>query len=134
MPHLTVEVLQLLEEKLGKEEAKKVAEAIEIALESIEDKAKEVAIQKKLELKEGLTKELITKAEFYGEIRLIKQEIEALRQEMRTLKTELEAKIENEILKLDRKFTILFLILLFAIIFLNKEALEVIAKLFGLIK
>jgi|UniRef100_A0A7C2ZI01 hypothetical protein len=134
MPHLTVEVLQLLEEKLGKEEAKKVAEAIEIALESIEDKAKEVAIQKKLELKEELTKELITKAEFYGEIRLIKQEIEALRQEMRTLKTELEAKIENEILKLDRKFTILFLILLFAIIFLNKEALEFIAKLFGLIK
>jgi len=57
-----------------------------------------------------------------------------LRQEMRTLKTELEAKIENEILKLDRKFTILFLILLFAIIFLNKEALEFIAKLFGLIK
>ncbi len=134
MPHLTVEVLQLLEEKLGKEEAKKVAEAIEIALESIEDKAKEVAIQKKLELKEELTKELITKAEFYGEIRLIKQEIEALRQEMRTLKTELEAKIENEILKLDRKFTILFLILLFAIIFLNKETLEFIAKLFGLIK
>ena len=85
-------------------------------------------------LTEELTKELITKAEFYGEIRLIKQEIEALRQEMRTLKTELEAKIENEILKLDRKFTILFLILLFAIIFLNKEALEFIAKLFGLIK
>lgn len=119
---------------LERKKLKKVAEAIEIALESIEDKAKEVAIQKKLELKEELTKELITKAEFYGEIRLIKQEIEALRQEMRTLKTELEAKIENEILKLDRKFTILFLILLFAIIFLNKEALEVIAKLFGLIK
>ncbi|MEZ0337915.1 MAG: hypothetical protein ABWK02_06885 [Aquificaceae bacterium] len=119
---------------MERKKLKKVAEAIEIALESIEDKAKEVAIQKKLELKEELTKELITKAEFYGEIRLIKQEIEALRQEMRTLKTELEAKIENEILKLDRKFTILFLILLFAIIFLNKEALEFIAKLFGLIK
>ena len=40
MPQLTIDVLQLLEEKLGKEEAKKVAEAIELALESIEEKAK----------------------------------------------------------------------------------------------
>ena len=123
MPQLTIDILQLLEERLGKEEAKKVAQAIEIALESIEDKAKDVALQKKLELKEELTKELITKAEFYGEIGL-------LRQEMQTLKTELE----KEILRLDRKFTIMFLILLFAIIFLNRGALEFIARLLGLIK
>ncbi|MFN3598260.1 MAG: hypothetical protein ACK4VK_00780 [Aquificaceae bacterium] len=127
MPHLTIDVLQLLEEKLGKEEAKKVAEAIEIALESIEERSKEVALQRKLELREELTKELITKAEFYGEIGLLRQEIQAL-------KIELEAKIEKEILRLDRKFTIMFLILLFVIIFLNKEALEFIAKLLGLIK
>ena len=31
MSHLTIDVLQLLEEKLGKEEAKRVAQAIEIA-------------------------------------------------------------------------------------------------------
>ena len=36
MSHLTIDVLQLLEEKLGKEEAKRVAQAIEIVLESIE--------------------------------------------------------------------------------------------------
>ncbi|MFN3947819.1 MAG: hypothetical protein ACK4LA_07010, partial [Aquificaceae bacterium] len=101
------------EEKLGKGEAKKVAEAIEIALESIEEKAKDMALQKKLELKEGLTKELVTEAEFYGEIGLLRQEIQGIKQEMRTLKVELEAKIEKEILRLDRKFTIMFLILLF---------------------
>jgi len=123
MPQLTIDVLQLLEEKLGKEEAKKVAEAIELALESIEEKAKDVALQKKLELKEELTKELATKAD------------------LQVLKAELEARIEKEvsklreeILKLDRKFTIMFLILLFAIILLNKDALEFIARLFGLIK
>jgi hypothetical protein len=92
-------------------------------LKSVEEKAEDLALQKKLELKEELTKELITKAEFYGEIR-------ALRQEMQAVKLE----IEKEILRLDRKFTILFLILLFTTIFLNKEALEFIAKLFGLIK
>ncbi|MFN3947695.1 MAG: hypothetical protein ACK4LA_06380 [Aquificaceae bacterium] len=47
---------------------------------------------------------------------------------------ELEAKIEKEILRLDRKFTIMFLILLFAIIFLNGDDLEFIARLLGLIK
>ncbi|MCY0866784.1 MAG: hypothetical protein AB1353_05615 [Aquificota bacterium] len=92
-------------------------------MKSVEEKAEDLALQKKLELKEELTKELITKAEFYGEIR-------ALRQEMQAVKLE----IEKEILRLDRKFTILFLILLFTTIFLNKEALEFIAKLFGLIK
>jgi len=50
------------------------------------------------------------------------------------LKIELEAKIEKELLRLDRKFTILFLILLFAIIFLNTDALEFLARLFCLIK
>ncbi|MFN3870714.1 MAG: hypothetical protein ACK4MW_04435 [Aquificaceae bacterium] len=84
-------------------------------------------LEKKLELKEALTKELITKAEFYGEIGLLRQEIQ-------TLKVELEAKIEKEILRLDRKFTIMFLILLFAIIFLNGDDLEFIARLLGLIK
>ncbi len=116
---------------------------------SIEERSKEVALQKKLELKEELTKELVTKAEFYGEIGLLRQEIRTLRVELEgkientrteleakieNVKRELEAKIEKEILRLDRKFTIMFLILLFAIIFLNKDALEFIARLLGLIK
>jgi hypothetical protein len=45
------------------------------------------------------------------------------------VKTELEAKIEKEVLKLDKKFTIMFLILAFLIIFINKEAIELIIKL-----
>jgi len=63
---------------------------------------------------------LVTKAEFFGEIK--------------ALKTELEAKIENGLLKLDRKFTIMFVILFFTIIFLNQNALEFMAKILGLIK
>ena len=50
MTHLTaIAVYQFLEEKLGREEAKKVASAIiEIGLEVIEKKADAVALQKKL--------------------------------------------------------------------------------------
>lgn len=117
---IPIEVYQLLEDKVGREEAKKVASAIEIGLDVIEKKAEAVALQKKLELKDELTKELITKAEFFGEIK--------------ALRTELKAKIENEILRLDRKFTIMFIILFFTIIFLNQNALEFMAKVLGLIK
>ena len=55
---IDLELLQLLEDKLGKEEARKVAQAIELGLEILEKRAEELAIQKKLELKDELTKEL----------------------------------------------------------------------------
>jgi len=120
---IDLELLQLLEDKLGKEEARKVAQAIEIGLEILEKRAEELAIQKKLELKDELTKELASKAD----IQVLKTEIQAVR-------AELSAKIENEILRLDRKFTIMFIILLFAVIFVNQNALEFLLKVLGLIK
>jgi hypothetical protein len=45
------------------------------------------------------------------------------------VKTELEAKIEKELLKLDKKFVIMFLILAFLIIFINKDSIELIIKI-----
>jgi hypothetical protein len=50
------------------------------------------------------------------------------------VRAELSAKIENEILRLDRKFTIMFIILLFAVILVNQNALEFLLKILGLIK
>ncbi|MEJ5301718.1 MAG: hypothetical protein WHS38_12090, partial [Thermodesulforhabdaceae bacterium] len=44
-------------------------------------------------------------------------------------KAELLGKIETEIALLDRKFTIMFVVLFFTIIFLNQNALEFLAKL-----
>jgi hypothetical protein len=41
----------------------------------------------------------------------------------------MEAKLENGILKLDKKFTIMFLILVFLIIFINKDAIGLIIRL-----
>ncbi|MGH7451826.1 MAG: hypothetical protein ACRENG_10800 [bacterium] len=77
-------------------------------------------------MKDELTKELATKSDIVrleGEINLVRQEISIVREEMKTNKIEL-----------DRKFTIMFLILLFTTIFLNQNALKFIAELFGLIK
>jgi ABC-type Fe3+/spermidine/putrescine transport system ATPase subunit len=120
---IDLELLQLLEDKLGKEEARKVAQAIELGLEILEKRAEELAIQKKLELRDELTKELASKAD-----------IQVLRAEIQTVRAELSAKIENEILKLDRKFTILFIILFFTLILVNQNALEFLLKVLGLIK
>jgi hypothetical protein len=138
---ITMDIYQLLEGKLGREEAARVASAIEVGLEVIEKKAEAVALQKKLELKDELTKELATKAdllllkeEVFGEMRVLRQEMETLRQEMKADILRLEGKVTVEILRLDRKFTIMFVVLFFTIIFLNQNALEFLARILGLIK
>ncbi len=62
---------------------------------------------------------------------------ESLRAELiekiESVRVELRKEIENAFVKLEKRFTIMFLILLFAIIFLNREALEFILKLLKLI-
>ncbi|MBI4746205.1 MAG: hypothetical protein HY786_06645 [Deltaproteobacteria bacterium] len=120
---IPIELYESLEDKYGKELARDITKTIEVSFEIIEKKADAVALQKKLEIKDELTKELITKAEFFGEIRTLRQEMETLRQEVQTMKTEL-----------DRKFTIMFIILFFTIVFLNQNALEFMARILGLIK
>jgi len=134
---IDLELLQLLEDKLGKETAGKVAQAIELGLEVMEKRAEELAIQKKLELRDELTKELASKAD----IQVLKTEIQAVRAEMQAMEAKLEAKIEKvrselreEILRLDRKFTILFIILFFTLILVNQNALEFLLKVLGLIR
>lgn len=127
---ITIELLQLLEDKLGKEEGRKVVEAINIGLDAIEKKADAVALQKKLELRDELTKELANKADIARLEGKIETDIARLEGKI----VWLEEKMEKEILRLDRKFTIMFLILLFTIIFLNQNALEFMAKILGLIK
>jgi uncharacterized protein involved in exopolysaccharide biosynthesis len=167
---IDLELLQLLEDKLGKETARKVAQAIELGLEVLEKRAEELAIQKKLELRDELTKELASKAD----IQVLKTEIQTVRAEMQAMEQRLEAKIElvrkelggeidkvraelsgeidkvkteldgkidkvraelrEEILRLDRKFTILFIILFFTLILFNQNALEFLLKVLGLIK
>jgi hypothetical protein len=141
---IDLELLQLLEDKLGKEEARKVAQAIELGFEILEKRAEELALQKKLELKDELTKELASKAD----IQVLKAEIQAVRAEMQAMEQRLEAKIEKvrlelkeEIFKLehklniiDRKFTILFIILFFTLILVNQNAIEFLLKILGLIK
>ena len=121
---LSPETYERLEKKLGKEEAKELINVLDASLqqavdkkfketlEGVRDKADFLITQKKFELKDELTKELATKADI----------------------VRLEGEIKTTKVELDRKFTIMFLILLFSVLFVNQSAIKFIAQLLGLIK
>jgi len=92
------ELLEKLEEKVGKEEAKKIAQTIELIYNELDKKSESLAQQKKLELKDELTKELATKADIdivYQKLELLKTELES---KIEISHKELEAKIDKEVL------------------------------------
>jgi hypothetical protein len=99
---IPIKVYEILEDKLGKKEARELVHEIEISVDAI-------ATQKKVEIRDELSKELLTKAEFQSEIKALRIELES-------------------------KMRLYFLILLFAIIILNPRAIDLIAKLLGIIK
>ena len=107
-----LELYELFEKKLGKEEAKKAIELVEKALQTIEEKAKVQKPILKAEIREELRNELVTKEEFFGEIG-------KLRQEMKTF----EEKVKKWLLLLG-----------FLIVFLNKGTIEFTLKVLGLLK
>jgi len=132
---LPIEILYLLEEKIGKEEAKKVSSAIVLSLDTIEIKANDTALQKKLELKDELTKELATKAD----LNLVRSEILQVKTELRAEIQQVKAELNNkasksDILNLEWKMKLYFVILLCAIFLTNPKALELIAKILGIAK
>ncbi len=138
---IKVETLQFFEDRLGKEEGRKVAEVLERAYEEMEKKAESLALQKKLELKDELTKELATKEDIARLEGMIKSESTRLEGMMKFEIARLEGKMESEILKIskeilriDKKFTIMFILIFFAVIFINQNAIEFILKVFNLIK
>ncbi len=101
-----MELLQLLEDKLGKEEGRKVAEAIEIGLDVIEKKSETIALQKKLELKDELAKELVTKAD------------------LQVVKIELEGRMA----RLDQKFNFMIVLMIIALTLMNPVVAEIIKR------
>jgi predicted RNA methylase len=124
-----LELYELFEKKLGKEEAKKAIELVGKAIETVEEKAKEQKSIVKAELKDELRKELATKEDIAvvrQEIEVVRQEIEVVRQEVRNL----DQKIEF----VRREMRILFYILLVFMFLLNKGTVEFALKVLGLLK
>ena len=110
--NLPLEVYDLLERRLGRDDAMAVAKSIEASLTHIEERSREMAVQRKIEAKEELRVEL--------------------RNELAT-KEDLLA-VRQDLVRLDKKFSMYFLTTIFTVIFLNQNALEFLARILGLIK
>jgi hypothetical protein len=102
MPNIIkIETLQFFEDRLGKEEGRKVAEVLERAYEEMEKKAESLAIQKKLELKDELTKELATKEDIARLEGMIKSEISRLEGLIKSETAKSEGMIKSETSRLE---------------------------------
>ena len=121
--NLPLEIYDILERKLGRDDAMPVAKAIEVAFSSIEQRSYDLAAQRKLEVKEEL------KVELRDEL-ATKADIAELRGEM---KVEL-AKIDTRFEKMDKKFTVLFMVTIFTVIITNRDSITLLGKILGLVK
>ncbi len=57
----------------------------------------------------------------------------AVKEDINTVKADI-SRLELSIVKQDKKFTVLFMITIFTVVFLNQNALEFLVRLLGLIK
>lgn len=125
--NVPIEIYDLLERRLGREDAMAVAKSIEASFEHIEQRSREIAMQRKQEAKQELRVELREELATKEDLAKLGG---ALREDMAKLEGKMEAKFE----RMDRKFTLMFAVTIFTIIFLNQNALEFLARLLGLIR
>ncbi|MEO5361848.1 MAG: hypothetical protein H7843_15635 [Nitrospirota bacterium] len=120
---LPIEIYDLLEKKVGREEAREVGKILTASLDAIEKKDEAVAIQKKAEIKDELTKELATK-----------EDLAKLEGRLNEKVTTIEGRLNERLTAIDWKLKLYFLILIFVTLLTNKDALVIIGRLTGLIK
>lgn len=121
--NLPIELYDTLERHLGHEDSRAVAKVIEQSLEMIEHRSVEVAEQRKHEIIDQMRNDLVTKDYLHQEMEIVRKEMEILRKETRL-----------ELAQIDKKFTLYFAVLLFAVLFVNKDAIALLANFLGLLK
>ncbi|WP_420264501.1 hypothetical protein [Candidatus Magnetominusculus dajiuhuensis] len=164
---LPIELYDLLEKKVGREDAREVGKLILASFDAIDKRAETVVVQKKAEIKEELTKELATKEDLArSEGRLndritslegrlserisslegrLNERISSLEGKMNEKISSLEGRLNDRITslegKMSEKFTdmnwrmkVSLIVIISVILLTNPKSLDLIAKLFGLVK
>lgn len=136
--HVPIEIYDLLEKRLGRDDAMAVAKSIEASLSLIEERSREIAAQRKIEAKEELRvelrNELATKEDLVRAEGSLREDLVRVEGSLREDLAKLEGRIEARFERLDKKFSLLFMATIFAVVFVNQNALEFLARLIGLIK
>jgi len=123
MANIPIELYNKIEESVGKEKAVEIAKIIEDTINHLDERVVEETKKRKIELRDELRKELATKED----ILLVRQEMETIRQELNGKIESLKQELKGEIKVL--KMWIFFLGALMVV--LNQNSLELIAKILG---
>ncbi|TAF72962.1 MAG: hypothetical protein EAZ53_14330 [Bacteroidetes bacterium] len=102
---IPIEAYKTLEKEFGRAVADKVTSLLDFSFAQADNRIEQIAIQKKLEIREELSKELASKAD------------------LAVLKSEL-----------DKKITVWSVVIVAVVVITNIKSLEFIAKIAGLIK
>ena len=129
---LSVEIYQLFEDKIGREAAEKVAAAITLGFEMVEKRAEEVALQKKLEIKDELTGTLATKADLQVLRADLQAEIQSVRVEIRAEMQVMKVELESRIGRIDQKLNFLIVLMFLALTLMNPLVAEALKRLLTL--
>ena len=124
---LPLEVFDLLDKRLGREDALKVSQCIEASLEHVAERSKEIAAQRKLEVKDELRVEMLNEL-------ATKADIARLEGAAKADLARLEGTVKLELAKQDKKFTTYFVVLLIAFFVTNMETMKFVLNVLGLIK
>jgi hypothetical protein len=137
MASALLELYELFEKKLGKEEAKEAIELVGRAIEAIREEAKAQKPILKAEIREELRKELVTKEEFFGETGKIEQKIETvyreLDQKIETVRQEIRT-VEERLMGEIKVLKILVYVTLLTVIFMNKGTIEYLISLIKMVR
>jgi NDP-sugar pyrophosphorylase family protein len=131
---IPVKIYEKLEEKLGKETASVLVEFLE---RSIDETFKDSKESLKIIITEELKKELATKYDLKLVETELRKEIDLVRKEIDLVKKEIDLsrqEMHKEIALVRKDMKIITVILLAAIILLNQNSLEFLARLLGLLK
>lgn len=129
-----IEIYAILEKQLGQEAALNLARSVEQVANAMQKEAQEIAQQKKIEIRDEMSKELASKAD----VALVRTELQALENKLQGKIDTLEARFLGEIkaveTRLDRKLTIYMVVILCAIFLTNQDTISFLLKVLGVAK
>ncbi len=125
--NLSIEVFDVFERKFGREDALVLGKALETTFSHFEERIVEIAVHRKIEAKEELKRELMDELATKEGLASLRGDV---KEDIANLRTDI-AKMEA---RLDKKFTILFIVVIFTTLFVNKDALTWFAQIIGLIR
>ena len=130
----TLRAYKALEPRLGAESADALVSAIDDAFTELSSRHNGTLLLKKSKIREELRIEMKDELATKADMAKLQADMASLRGEIQADLAKLQGYVDTRFERLDKKFTLMFGVLVFLIIFLNQNALEFILKVVGILK